>query len=277
MTTSSAIELRGDFYGPSANESDQTPMVIAHGLFGSAANWRTAARRFGEQRPVIAVDVRNHGGSPWADEMDYETLGRDLLATIDRVFGRPAILLGHSMGGKAAMAAALAGADKVAAAMIIDIAPLAYEHPEHQLIARAMLRVDLSQLTRRSDAEAALREAAPDPAMRAFLLQNLAFDGEERQARWRPNVKAIEAAVDDLVGWPAALEGRRYGGPSLSIRGGASKYVAPEGLVALQRHLPAIEAVEMEGAGHWPHAEAPDRFLAECDRFLAKLTAGTHA
>ena len=93
-------------------------MLIAHGLFGSAANWRTAARRFGQDRPVFSVDMRNHGDSAWVDGMDYEAMARDLLLTLDRLVGKPAILLGHSMGGKAAMGAALLAPEKAAAAQI---------------------------------------------------------------------------------------------------------------------------------------------------------------
>ena len=107
--------------------------------------------------------------------------------------------------------------------------------------------------------------------MRAFLLQNLAFDGEDRKARWRPNVAAIEAAADEVCAWPAAFEGRQYNGPVLSIRGGQSKYVRPQGLSAMQSHFPRLEAVEIPEAGHWPHAEAPEQFLDVCEQFFAKL------
>ena len=269
MAAQPTVPLRADAYG--LENETATPLAIAHGLLGSAANWRTAARRFGRARPTLSADMRNHGESPWGAAMDYETMGADLLALIDREFGRPAILLGHSMGGKAAMAAALAAPEKIAALIVVDIAPLAYEHPEHREIAQAMLTVDLKTLERRGDAEKALASAAPDPAMRAFLLQNLVFEGEERVARWRPNLAAIEKAVDDVTGWPSLLDGRRYEGPTLSIRGGQSKYVSADGLAALRRSFPALEEVEIAEAGHWPHAEAPGEFLEACDSFLLKL------
>ncbi len=275
MAEASSVALSGDLYEPDA-PSRRAPLIVAHGLFGSASNWRTAARRFGTSRPTLAVDMRNHGDSPWADAMDYRAMGADLLAAIDARFGRPAILLGHSMGGKAAMAAALTAPEKVRALVVVDIAPVVYEHPEHAEIARAMLGVDLSAITRRSEADDALKAAAPDPAMRAFLLQNLAFDGDAagappRRARWRPNVRAIEKSVADALDWPAALQRISYAGPTLSIRGGASKYVSEAGLAALRRQFPALEAAAIPGAGHWPHAEDPEAFLALAESFLAKL------
>ncbi|MEO0693153.1 MAG: alpha/beta fold hydrolase, partial [Pseudomonadota bacterium] len=48
-----------------------TPLVIAHGLFGSARNWGVIAKRLGETRPVISVDMRNHGESDWSDSHSY--------------------------------------------------------------------------------------------------------------------------------------------------------------------------------------------------------------
>ena len=47
------------------------PLVILHGLFGSARNWATVAKRLAEHRRVLALDLRNHGASPWTPGMDY--------------------------------------------------------------------------------------------------------------------------------------------------------------------------------------------------------------
>ena len=76
-----------------------TPLLIAHGLYGSARNWGVIAKRLSAERPVIAVDMRNHGGSPWYDSQSYPDMAGDLAQVIDQ----PMDVLGHSMGGKAAM------------------------------------------------------------------------------------------------------------------------------------------------------------------------------
>ena len=46
---------------------DATPLLIAHGLFGSARNWNVIAKRLSTTRHVVVVDMRNHGASPWCD------------------------------------------------------------------------------------------------------------------------------------------------------------------------------------------------------------------
>ena len=83
------------------------PVVVLHGLFGSSANWRSVARALAPHHRVLCVDLRNHGHSPWTDSMDYLEMADDVRALIARQgLSRPTVV-GHSMGGKTAMALAL--------------------------------------------------------------------------------------------------------------------------------------------------------------------------
>ena len=69
-----AAMLTFDRLGPDAG----TPLLIAHGLFGSARNWGVIAKRLSARRPVIAVDMRNHADSPWDDAHGYPEMADDL-------------------------------------------------------------------------------------------------------------------------------------------------------------------------------------------------------
>src|SRR2546430_1941192 len=83
------------------------PLAILHGLFGSGRNWASIAQRLAAHHRVLALDLRNHGASPWADTMGYAEMAEDVCAALHaRGYDRYA-LLGHSMGGKVAMVAAL--------------------------------------------------------------------------------------------------------------------------------------------------------------------------
>ena len=269
-----ALLLAHDRYDESAG-AEASPMLIAHGLFGSARNWATLAKRFAQTRPVIAVDLRNHGASPWAAETDYLSLGQDLVATARAAFGRKAILLGHSMGGKAAMAAALTAPDQVAGLIVGDIAPVAYPGHEHGSYAEAMRRADLGGKTKRSEIEPQLAQAVPDPALRAFILANLVFDETDqgRRARWRVNLDALSAGMADIIGWPATLQDARYLGPSFFLHGGASGYVGAEGRAKIAQLFPGAEIDALPGAGHWLHAEQPDAFFARVSDWLARAAS----
>jgi pimeloyl-ACP methyl ester carboxylesterase len=243
--------------------TDRPPLVIAHGLFGSARNWGVVAKRLGEGREVLAVDMRNHGDSPRDPDCSYRAMAADL-AEVIAAEGGQADVLGHSMGGKAAMALSLADPGRVARLIVVDIAPVAYGHSQIDLV-RAMQAVDLGRIARRSEADPMLAQAAPDASLRAFLLQSLVV--EEGLARWKLDLEALGAGMAEIMGFPA-LEGR-FEGPVLVIKGVESDYLRPEHWPLLEAHFPAARLHEIPGAGHWPHAEAPKPFVAAVDAFLA--------
>lgn len=240
------------------------PLVVLHGLFGSGRNWSGFARRLTGYR-VIAVDARNHGASPWADDMDYAAMAGDVLELIGALsLDRPAVL-GHSMGGKTAMMAALMRPEAIGALIAADVAPAAYSH-SHLPLVRAMQAVDLTRVHRRADADAALAGAAPDPAMRDFILQNLVF--ENGAARWRINLASIAAHMTPLIGWSVPPGAGVYDGPALFVHGGKSAYVRPEHRGEIRRLFPRAEIVTIDGAGHWIHSDRPVEFVAAVERFL---------
>lgn len=242
---------------PAAGSEMRPPLLIAHGLFGSARNFNTLGRRLAADRNVVLVDMRNHGDSPWSDETGYEAMASDLAEVITHHCGGRALVLGHSMGGKSVMALALTRPELVAGAIVADIAPVGYDH-SHQSFLKAMQAVDLAQISRRSDADPLLADAIPEAPLRAFILQNLVVTGGV--ARWRLNVDALDSGMDDLIGWPSGLDANRYTGPVLFLRGGMSDYVTSEGEEAAQRLFPMADFHAIPGTGHWLHAEAPDAF-----------------
>lgn len=239
------------------------PLVIAHGLFGSGRNWGVVAKRLAAAREVLAVDMRNHGDSPRAKDCSYAAMAADLAKVITAEGGR-ADVLGHSMGGKAAMALALTEPERVNRLIVVDIAPVPYGHSQIDLV-HAMQAVDLARVTRRSDADAMLADAAPDPTLRAFLLQSLVVGPEG--ARWKLNLEALAPGMDAIMGFPAFDS--RFTGPVLFLKGGASDYLRPEHWQAIEARFPAAQRVELPGAGHWPHAEAPKPFVEAVEAFLA--------
>lgn len=240
------------------------PLVIAHGLFGSARNWGVIAKRLSDERLVIAVDMRNHGASPWAADHRYADLAADLAEVIAAHGGR-ADVLGHSMGGKAAMVLALTRPAAVNRLIVADIAPVAYAHSQNHLI-EAMRGLDLSRVARRGEADATLAAAVPDPATRAFLLQSL--DLKANPPVWRLNLDALEAGMDGITGWPKGIAGR-FDGPVLFLSGAESTYVRPEHRERIMALFPAARFAKIPGAGHWLHAEKPREFEAAVRAFLS--------
>jgi pimeloyl-ACP methyl ester carboxylesterase len=243
------------------------PVAILHGLFGAGRNWATIAQRLAARHRVIALDLRNHGASPWADAMDYFEMAEDVRAAMLSRGHRRYALIGHSMGGKVAMVAALTDPDAIERLVVVDIAPVAYPVPYLGYV-RAMRALDLGAITRRSEADTLLADAVRDPAERSFLLQNLLFgDG---QPRWRLNLAALEAGLPILAGFPAFPPEKSYGGPTLFIAGGTSLSLRPRHEPAIQALFPNAVVARIDDAGHWVHADRPEAFLARVEPFLAR-------
>ena len=236
------------------------PILIAHGLFGSARNWGVIARRLSEDRRVLTVDMRNHGDSPWADSHTYPDLAEDL-AEVIAAHGGQADVLGHSMGGKAAMALALTHPTLVRRFIVADIAPVAYGHTQMHLIDE-MRAVDLSVIETRRDADLQLAQSVSTDGVRAFLLQSLDVKGR----RWRLNLDALERFMPAILGWPAL--GGTFPGPTLFLSGALSDYVQPEHRPTIKSLFPNARFAKIPGAGHWLHADRPREFEATIAAFF---------
>lgn len=248
---------------PAATPTDALPLVIAHGLYGSGRNWGVIARRLADQRDAVAVDMRNHGESPRAAAQGYPEMAADLAEVIDSLGGR-VDLLGHSMGGKAAMQLALTSGDRIRRLVVADIAPVAYGHDQSHH-ARAMRGLDLAGVTSRGEADRRLAAVVEDASLRAFFLQSLDLKAEGGP-RWRLNLDVLEAEMPKIVGWPGTQG--VFEGPALFLTGAESAYVKPEHRDTIRALFPAARFAKIPGTGHWLHAEKPRAFEETVRVFL---------
>jgi esterase len=247
---------------PASSSPDAPTLVIAHGLYGSGRNWGVIARRLADRREVVAVDMRNHGESPRFPTQGYPDMAADLAEVIESL-ATPVDLLGHSMGGKAAMQLALTWPDLIRRLIIADIAPVAYNHDQTRN-AQAMAAIDLTQITTRAEADAALAQHIDDPALRAFFLQSL--DLRHRPPRWKLNLPVLQAEMPKIVGWPG--KSGVFDHPTLFLTGADSSYVRPEHREAIRSLFPKARFAKIPGAGHWLHAEKPREFEETVRVFL---------
>ena len=266
------VDLAFTTYGD--EDPRRETVVVLHGLFGSGRNWMTIARRLSARYRVLAPDLRNHGASPWATPMDYPAMAADVAALLVHHANRPVTLVGHSMGGKAAMALALSRPGLVRRLVVVDVAPVTYPR-SFAAYAAAMREARLDGVTRRSQVDEQLAPAVPDAGVRAFLLQNLVL--EEGGARWRVNLPLLEAAMETISGFPAFPAGVQYAKPVLFVAGERSDYVSPEHEADVRRLFPDVEVAVVAGAGHWIHAEKPAEFLAVLEGVLDDAEPGPAA
>jgi pimeloyl-ACP methyl ester carboxylesterase len=243
-------------------------LVFCHGLFGQGRNWTQIAKAFAHDFRVTLVDLPDHGRSPWTGGVDYRGMADHLTHVLEG--DEPVALVGHSMGGKVAMLAALAHPQLVERLCVVDVAPVAYSSAsEFERFVAAMRGLDLGALTSREEADAGLVDGVPDPVVRAFLLQNLRREGDTW--RWQVNLDVLGDDLDTLRGWPedAATGLPPYVGPVLWIAGESSAYVRDEHAATMERHFPKVRKVTVKNAGHWVHSEQPAVFVEVLRRFLS--------
>ncbi|MGB5706165.1 MAG: alpha/beta fold hydrolase [Arenicellales bacterium] len=247
-----------------AGEPENPPLVVLHGLFGSSTNWRSIIKELARDFHIIAADLRNHGESPWSDSMQYRQMAADVAQLIDRYnLERPAII-GHSMGGKTAMAMAQLGLTQLDKLVIADIAPVPYSHT-HEGFVNAMQAVDLARVKSRNEVESRLKETIQEAGIRQFLLQNLKRG--ENGYLWRINLTAIQSNMSDLLDYGidqvSDIE-------ALFIAGEKSNYIEPGMHQAIRHLFPNSQIQTINNTGHWLHAEQPARFIDIVKAFLIK-------
>lgn len=244
-------------------DSNTVPVVLIHGLFGSYENLGVIERSLSEQYRVLNIDVRNHGRSGHSADMNYQLMAEDLAQTLDQLNIPVAVLLGHSMGGKLAMAFALQHPQRVSKLILADIAPVAYP-PRHNSIFAGLTAVDLAGISSRADADKQLAQHINEPGVRQFLLKSLVK--EDDSFHWRFNLAALQANYAALVDAP--LTEGSYDGPTLFIKGGDSDYILPEHKARIMQLFPQAQAKIIQGTGHWLHAEKPAAFTKLVQDFL---------
>jgi esterase len=242
------------------------PLVLLHGLFGAGQNWGAIRRALAPRFRVLTPDLRNHGASPRAAEMSYAAMARDVAETLDAAGIGSATVLGHSMGGKAAMAFALAYPARVGRLIVADVAPVRYK-PALRAYVDAMRALPLRPGLARKDADTALAATIPEAGIRAFLLQNLRFEADPPE--WRLGLAELAAAMPAIEGIDLP-DGARFDGPVLVMAGERSDYIRPEHHALFRALFPHAGFVTVPGAGHWVHAENPAGFLALLEAFLAE-------
>jgi len=246
--------------------ADHKPsLVFLHGLFGSSSNWHSIARGLEDQYHIIAPDLRNHGRSPHHNRVEYSDMAGDLYHLIDDHGLESVILIGHSMGGKVAMWFALHHPHLVERLVVVDIAPVSYEH-SFDTVLEALHAIELDQLSSRTEADQILARYLDEIGLRQYLLQNLARDGDGW--RWRINLTGLEAGIDALVSYPDEKPGDSYGGETLFIHGANSDYVQPAYMNEIESLFPQATSHEIPDAGHWVYAEKPVLFMGALTPFL---------
>jgi len=254
------------------------PLVILHGLYGSGDNWLTVARTLAGICTVYLPDLRNHGKSPHADSHTYQNLVSDLVGFLDQQDIGKCILMGHSMGGKAALTFASQYPSRISKLIVVDISPFGYGENDlrpwqlnfHRELTSTLRSMPVERFTSLGEASKVFSEKFNDRRLGQFMLKNLTRE-PDGGFRWRINLEVLEKFLPDIS------EGLDAGNindqvfrqfPLLFIRGGASPYFTDEDVGMVRAWLPTATIATIKKAGHWLHAEEPELFTSMVKRFI---------
>lgn len=254
------------------------PLVILHGLYGASDNWMQIARKLSDQFKVILVDLRNHGSSPHDNQHTYEAMVTDLAWLYYELEIDKAHLLGHSMGGKVAMAFAADYPEKILSLTVADIAPKNYletpasaiQYNFHRRILQTLSTINLANYQSRKEIDNELKNTIPEPLVRQFILKNLKRAGKSFE--WKINVPVLKDSLDHII---SGIDYKEYDDripinsyPVLFIKGSLSGYIQTDDETLIKTMYPDSKIETIDGATHFLHAEKPDEFVAILKRYL---------
>ncbi|KLO13035.1 alpha/beta-hydrolase [Schizopora paradoxa] len=279
-STALPLELKHEVFSPDSKPDPTTtpPLMILHGLFGSKRNWHSLAKAFAKQlnRPVYALDLRNHGDSPHGEPMDYTTMANDVIHFCNQNSLRSIHLLGHSMGGKVAMALALdqdRPRDLLSSLVVADISPIRGKiSPEFQRYADGMIELEKLGVKSRKEAFDKLAEYEEDISVRQFLLTNLATTLPQAPLKFKIPLDIINDAISNIGWFPYEPGDVTWDGPTLFMRGSRSNYIKLKHMDLIKQFFPRM-SLETLDASHWLHAERPKDFLDAITQFIDKSRA----
>ncbi|MFT5789032.1 MAG: esterase [Shewanella sp.] len=238
-------------------------VILIHGLFGDLDNLKALGKALEDSFTVVRVDVANHGNSEHVSSMSYLSLADDVKQLLSALNISEAILVGHSMGGKIAMATALTYPECVTKLVVADIAPVAY-NSRHDKVFNALETMPLTEINDRRDALTHMHSLDIDEGTAQFLLKSL--KRTDNGFEWKMNLAGLKQSYNDIISWPSFTT--QYTGPCLFIRGGDSDYVTSAHRSAIIEQFPAVKAKTIEGTGHWLHAQKSNIFNRIVKDFL---------
>ncbi len=249
------------------------PILILHGLYGSSDNWLSISKELAGNYEVYLLDARNHGDSPHSMSHTYTDMAGDLFNFIKQHQLNKPIIIGHSMGGKAAIRFSLEFPDQLSKLIVVDISMSSSskkKEEEHKTIVKSLLNLNLENISTRQEADTFLSDYIPVKQVRQFLLKNLTRD-RNGEFKWKLNLQALEKNMPEIMGGVISLNEnfKPVQVPSLFIKGEKSDYLKDEDFEEIQKYFTHTISRSLP-AGHWIHVEQPGQFLEHVQNFIGE-------
>lgn len=244
------------------------PILMLHGFLGGRGGLKIIAKSplISSDRSCYLLDLRNHGDSPWMDDMHFESMTGDVLNFMRHIGIDKAIWMGHSYGAKIAYFAALQHPSSCSGVIALDMAPISCEAKLSQFTAIMKSFQKLEAKTWRNRREIEQFVANKIPILtemeikfltKCFVPKDSKMDRmQEREWRWKHNVDAMIHEMKNIVDFPVD-DDAQYFGPAFLFRAQNSKWADETTENEIYRRFPNVKITTVEGAGHNVHTDQP--------------------
>ncbi|KAK4884187.1 hypothetical protein RN001_000458 [Aquatica leii] len=272
-TASKPVKLSYNVYENDGHySSNLTPLIVLHGLLGSKINWKSAClalnQKTNPKRRVLAIDVRDHGESPHTANITYPNIAGDLKLFLNNLKLKNVSLLGHCLGGRAAMYFTLQYPELVDKLIIVDASPIRTNSYLSMVptIISSLQKVKFPDIKNTTIIEARrcanrqLKACVKDECLRKFLLTNL-YCKKGTGFGWRLNIHGLMTNFEaNIVNFPTS-NFHIFKRPALFIRGELSDFTSKTDHGIILKYFPKARFYTVKEAGHWIHTEKPKEFI----------------
>ena len=236
------------------------PVVFVHSFGGSAKHWEKQLEHLRSNRRAIAFDLRGQGQSeaPANGEYDVNALSNDIAAVVDSLKLNKFVLVGHSMGGSAAIAYAGKHPERVAGLLITGTPGKTPGDQAKPII--AALESDKYPSVMEDYMKKLLENATP------------ATNKLEREGINKISKQASIDIIKSVFRYDPLPDLRNYPGPKLII-----SRAGEENPNSLHTYFPGIPYITVEGTSHWIQLDKPDKFNSIMDDFLVTVEKRANA
>jgi pimeloyl-ACP methyl ester carboxylesterase len=266
-----------------AGPADGPVLVLSHGFSLDMTTWVEQWTDLGDEFRCVAMDHRAHGVSdiPASGDVTLRSMGRDLATVLDAVTpDRPAVLIGHSMGGMAILALAEQRPD-LFGPRVAGIALIGTSSSDLLLGAMGgvteLLRPRLGSLATAARRVDRLRRAilAGPRDVSAIVARVTQFAPDAPEELVRHVIHLAERSptlvwtdgLSELMRMDLRHAVPRVTVPALVAVGDQDRVTPPAGAVELAGALPQGRLLLVEGAGHIAMLERPERLNPELREF----------
>jgi esterase len=282
-------DVAGDFLHvtpvAAASTHPNQGLLVLHGIYGRGRNWAAVLKRVVERKPAWGawlVDLRLHGNSPaFAPPHTVAAAADDVVSLVEAggavapgfTRARDATaraVLGHSFGGKVALALAERLGGMLEQIWVIDSTPESREPDGSAWSMLGAVRALPSELASRAEAIAALEAQGVAGPVAAWMATNLRHDGG--RFRWALDFDAIESLLRDFFAtdyWHL-VESPPPGLDLHFVKAEESSTLSPSACERIEAASQATGRVHLHrvSGGHWVNTDNPDAIVELLDRYL---------